>query len=55
LPPQRVGGHVVHPEIPVQMKDRLAETGRALEPVVAELAAWAERQGDPAPVASVRS
>jgi DNA-binding HxlR family transcriptional regulator len=45
---------VVHAETPVRIEYRLSEKGRALEPVIAELAAWAERWVDEATVGAPR-
>ncbi len=46
---------LVHPETPVRIEYRLTDKGRALEPVVTELAAWAERWVDAESQASAPS
>jgi DNA-binding HxlR family transcriptional regulator len=43
---------VVHAETPVRIEYRLTDKGRALQPVVDELAAWAERWIDDVPLAT---
>lgn len=52
LEAEDVVARIVHAEVPVRIEYRLTDKGRALEPVVAELSAWAERWVDEVPVAT---